>query len=338
MQSDPRGKINMDRYDQIGYFVFSLDTELATGYFDKDEARARTFSPDGSRERWAIKCLLDILEEFNLTATWAVVGHLFYKECEECEICPILDWRGKYKSFEEVYHTNHPLWYGGDIIETILSRIGTHEIGFHGYTHALFGESIMSKEKAQVEINEWLRVAGRYGIVPRTVIFPRDLAGHLDLFEKAGFTNYRSEAHYPLIIRNRYFGKYVKTMDHILSISTPPVYSLDQVEQKGLVNFRESQHLFAFNRKVELLLDSHNLQNLRVRRIVKGIKKAAREKKIFHLWAHPWEFRTEKDFLKLRYIFNYVVKEVKAGGMQSIGMAELAKIIWEKSDTPKQKV
>jgi hypothetical protein len=110
------------------------------------------------------------------------------------------------------------------------------------------------------------------------------------------------------------------------------------VEQNGLVNFRESQHLFAFNRKVELLLDSHNLHNLRVRRIVKGIKKAAREKKIFHLWAHPWEFRTEKDFLKLRYIFNYVVKEVKAGNMQSIGMAELAKIIREKSDTPKQKV
>jgi len=318
----------MNDQDQVGYIVFSLDTELATGSFDKDEARAKKFSPDGSRERRAITCLLDMLDEFNITATWAIVGHIFYKQCEECEICPILAWKGIYKSFDDVYHTNHPLWYGGDIIETLIARSANkHEIGCHGYTHMLFDEKIMDKQQAKIEIQEWLRVVKRYNIIPRTVIFPRDFIGHLDLFEKAGFTNYRSVVHYPLTVRNKYFGKFVKTLDYILSISTPPVYDLDDVEINGMVNFRESEYLFGFNRKVDLWLDVHNLYKLRLKRVIRGIIKAAEEKKIFHLWAHPWEFSTEKDFLKLRYIFNYAAQEVKKGRLKSIGMADLAEIV-----------
>jgi hypothetical protein len=320
----------MSYQNDVGYFVFSLDCELASGFFDSDELRTQIFSPDGSRERWAIECLLDMLAEFNLIATWAIVGHIFYKACEECAICPILDWKGKYKSFDEVYHSDHPLWYGGDIIEKVIARsTNKHEIGFHGYTHTIFDEKSMSKEQAQVEIQEWLRVAKRYGIVPRTVIFPRGKSGYLGLFEQAGFTNYRCSAHYPLIIRNKYFGEYIKTIDHILSISTPPIYSLDEVEVNRMVYICESNHLFGFNRNIELFLDARNLHTLRIRRIVRGIKKAADEKKIFQLWAHPWEFRTESDFLKLRYIFNRVAEEVRMGRMQSIGMADLAKIIKE---------
>lgn len=312
----------------VGYFVFSLDTELGTGFFDLDEDRKRLFSPDGSREREKIRRLLGLLDEYQIVATWAVVGHIFHARCEECEICPVLEWRGRYKSFEEAYKTDHPLWYGSDVVDMLLGQRLKHEIAFHGYSHEVFDERGMSREKAEVEIKEYIRVAERRGVEARSVVFPRDKVGYLDLFEKYGFVSYRSEESLPLIIRNKYFvGKILKTADHILGISTPPVYEPTDFRGGNLVNLRATQHIFGFNRGVESLLDACNLPLLRIRRIVKAIKKASAQKKVVHIWAHPWEFRTERDFDKLRFIFEHVAQEVRAGNMRSVTMNEMAAIV-----------
>lgn len=317
--------------DKIGYFVFSLDTELATGFFDADIPRKEKFSPNGSRERKSIKKILDILDEFDIAATWAIVGHLFYKECEHCQICPIKDWKGKYRSFEEAYGTNHPLWYGADVIDEILSRGARHEIGFHGYTHEIFNERTMTLEKAQLEIIEWKRVASRLKIIPTSITFPRGQAGFLHLFKENDFICYRGEEYQPLIIRNKYFGYYLKLLDHILSISMPPIYDIKKIQiNQGLVNIPGSQDLFLFDGKVDIFLDSKNLSFLRIKRIIKGIKKAAREKKIIHIWAHPWEFQTQYDFERLRLIFSTVKKEIQKEAMCSVTMTDLAKIIFNK--------
>ncbi|MCK4791940.1 MAG: polysaccharide deacetylase family protein [Desulfobacteraceae bacterium] len=311
---------------KTGHFVFSLDTELAWGFFDLDRRRSKQFSSDGTRERRSIERLLDVLDEFGIVGTWAIVGHLFYEKCEVCDICPILEWKGRYQSFEEVYKTEDPLWYGADIVEALLARGSQHEFAFHGYTHEVFEESRMSEEAARIEIQEWLRLSMRKGIVPQAVIFPRGLVGHLRVFKEAGFICYRSEEDLPRLFRLSYVGKLIKSIDHILSLSTPPVYDLNGVGPRGLVNLRSSQHFFGFNRKLEMILDSVNLHKLRINRMIKGVKKAADEKKIIHIWAHPWEFRTEKDFEKLRYLLGYVSEETNQGRIQSIGMAALAEI------------
>ncbi len=315
---------------ETGYLLFTLDTELAWGCFDLDLRRSRQFSSDGSRERSSIELLLNVLDEFGIVGTWAVVGHLFYQKCEECDICPILEWEGKYRSFKDVYKTDKPLWYGADIVETLLTRGAQHEIAFHGYTHQIFDENTMSEEAVRIEIQEWLRVSKRKGIVPETVIFPRDIVGHLSVLKEAGFICYRSEEDLPGLFSLRYVGKLLKSIDHILSITTPPVYDLNVVESSGMVKICSSQHFFGFNRRLELILDSLNLHKLRINRMIKGVKKAADEKKIVHIWAHPWEFQTKKDIEKLRYLLDYVSDEIRRGRIQSIGMADLARKATEK--------
>lgn len=311
--------------DNTGYFAFSLDTELATGFFDLDAERASLFSPDGSRERWSIHNLLDLMDEFNIYATWAITGHIFYRECEKCPICPIQEWQGKYTSYGEAYGTNNPLWYGADVVKEIQQR-GRHEIGFHGYTHQVFNPATMSAHEAEFEITEWKRVASRIGIEGKSVIFPRDKVGHLDLFTRHGFKCYRSEAPLSIWIRNRYFGSYLKTLDHILGLTTPPLYTLGELPRtaEGMIDITESMHLKGFNWNIEKILDSANLHRLRLRRAVRGIHKAAEQRKIIHLWAHPWEIQTEKDMDKMRYIFEAVAEEQTAGRLQSITMSALA--------------
>jgi hypothetical protein len=46
------------------------------------------------------------------------------------------------------------------------------------------------------------------------------------------------------------------------------------------------------------------------------------------MWAHPGEFQTEKDFEKLRYLFESVSTQVRKGLLQSIGMADLARKVY----------
>ncbi len=310
--------------DNTGLFLFSLDTELSTGFFDLDDERATLFSPDGSRERWAIHSLLDLMDEFDIHATWAITGHIFYSECEKCPVCPIQGWKGKYKSYDEAYGTNHPLWYGADVVEDIQKR-GRHEICFHGYTHRVFTPTAMTEKDADLEITEWKRVARRIGVEGKSVIFPRDEVGYLDLFTRHGFTNFRSEEKMSIWIRNRYFGGYLKTLDHILGVSTPPLYNLEDLQYSpdGLLDIPESMHLKGFNWDVEKILDSAGLPLLRFRRVIRGIRRAADEQKIIHLWSHPWEFQTQKDIDKIRYIFEAVARECAGGRLRSITMSDL---------------
>ncbi len=317
--------------DETGYFLFSMDTELATGRFDLDEDRKKRFSRDGSRERQSIYQLIDLFEEYNIAGTWAVVGHLFFDHCEYCEICPPMDWKGKYSSFDEVYGTNNPLWYGSDIIETLLTQAPRQEIAFHGFSHKIFDENQMNSLDARNEIQEWLRVANRKGVIPSAVVFPRNVAGHLDLLREAGFICYRSEPQRSYLVRNKVFGRYVKAIDQILGLSKIPLFDLPYPEDHGMINLCASQYFFDLNHRFELLLDSLNLHNLRFRRVIRGIKRAGVEKKSIHLWAHPCDFQTKKDFEKLRHLFSYVSNEVNSGKMRSVGMTELAKLIIAKN-------
>jgi hypothetical protein len=313
--------------ENTGYFIFSMDTELAAGRFDRDEIRHKMFSIDGSRERLTILRLINLFEEYNIVGTWAIVGHLFHDKCEYCEICPMMDWKGKYSSFEEVYGTNNPLWYGADIIEALLSRSARQEIAFHGYSHKIFDENLMTAQVAKIEVQQWVNAGKRKGIVPLSVTFPRNRVGHLDILREAGFVCYRNKPKISLFSNHKYIGRYFKTFDHLLGLSKIPIYDLTYQENQGLVVLCESQYLFDFNRKFELFIDSLNLHNLRIKRIIKGVKMAAQEKKMIHIWAHPCEFRTEKDFAKLREILIAVSEEVREGRMQSVGMSEMARII-----------
>ena len=319
--------MNLDPHDEAedaGYFLFSLDTELAWGHFDS--FRPGIFSKDGKRERNAIIRILDMLDEFGLVATWAVVGHLFYEKCEQCEICPVLDWKGRYASFDQIYDANSPLWYGADIMKILVQRSGRHEIAFHGYTHRIFNEKILSRQDARIEIEEWLRVTQRMNVSrPASVVFPRNQVGHIDLFKEYGFVCYRGDELLPPDYYSIPFvGKLLNRIDLITQFRTPQVYKVS-TNPSGLINLPASRSLLRINRKFDLLLERLNLNGFHIKQIVKGVDKAAKEKKVIHIYSHPYEFRTERDFEKLRRLFESVAKHVKNNQLRSISMASLAK-------------
>src|SRR5690606_2125562 len=117
-----------------GVLLLSLDTELAWGYFDHPRhVRERIFSIDGTRERRAVHRLLEIFKHYGVHATWSVVGHMFHSKWEPDPEDPVLAWRGCYDSFDQIFQSNHPLWYGSDIVDEILAGQPHQEIAIHGY-------------------------------------------------------------------------------------------------------------------------------------------------------------------------------------------------------------
>ncbi|MBK1619390.1 hypothetical protein CKO42_13260 [Lamprobacter modestohalophilus] len=333
-----------------GYLVLSLDTELAWGYYDDDDARERLFSADGSRERRSIERVLALCDDQGIRATWAMVGHLFFSQCEDCAPCPVAAWRDDHRGFREVHVTGqaaqmqpahpqlaqmqpahpqlvhpqpaHPQWYAPDVRDLLLAASDRHELAFHGFSHRPFHQ--MDADAAQSEVQAWLAVAGRFGVKPESIVFPRNRVGHLPLFADAGFRCFRAPDRTPRWHLRR-FGSALKSADDLLALSTPRVYRREQLRrEQGLIRVPSSAHLFDFPRGLELRLDRVGLQRLRLRGIAKAIDHAARSGGILHLWAHPWELRTPADEDKLEYLLGLAAEQIAAGRLRSITMSELS--------------
>ncbi len=304
-----------------GNFVFSLDMELAWGTLDWARLRSKRTSRDAAKERDSVRRLLDLMDEFGIAATWAVTGHLFYEKCEECGTCPLLAFEGKDASYNQIWRTRDPMWYGSDVVDMIVSRGDRHEIACHGYVHRLFDG--MSRDEAGFEVREWLRLAGRRGLGPGTVIFPQGRIGHLPLFRESGFICYRGKDVRHPAFSIPILGKALNHVNLFLSMMTPRVYGIE-AEPGKLVDIPSSQWLFRTNRWVETFLDALGLPFLRLRGTMKAVGRAAAEGKTVHLWIHPHEVRTEEDWRKLRLVFGRVAGEIAKGRLRSITMANLA--------------
>ena len=128
--------------------VLSLDKELIWGSFDHttDDAFLRRY-PD---PRAVVDRLLAVLDEHEVPATWAVVGHLFLDSCVrglDGRAHPELP-RPSYRWYPRDWFERDPctdarrspLWYGPDIVDAVLGRKTLHEVACHSFSHIPYGD------------------------------------------------------------------------------------------------------------------------------------------------------------------------------------------------------
>lgn len=306
-----------------GQFVLSFDLELAWGHFDCNNMSL--LAAKGKHERRAVDTLLDILDDYGISATWAVVGHMLLEGYDEMLPYPPAAWVNNYPCLAQLYRTSSPYLYGADLIARVLARSSRHEIGFHGFTHRILGDGALSRAEAEAEILAWLRAAAIFGVEPRSVVFPRNRIGHLDLFHQYGFLCYRGVEQQPGCCRLPLLGALLRRSYYYVSVfSTPPLYA-GEITDSGLINLPSTRWLFGFNRSLDRFLDRWHVGRARLARTRRAVHTAAAQNKIIHIWAHPYEFESRHDFDKLRYLLDSVAAEVARGRMESTTMAQLAK-------------
>jgi hypothetical protein len=271
-----------------GVFTLSLDFELIWGTLD-------LFGPERFRkactaERALVGKLLHQFVEFEVPATWLILGHLFLDGCAPVDagkhpeiVRPSHRWvRGDWFEYDPAgTEETAPLFLARSLVEQIRACPVPQEIGSHSFSHVVFGDAGCSRETADTELAACVRAAGEMGIALRSFAFPRNSVGHRDLLRRHGFVCYRGPE--PVWYESRGPGL-VRRLGHlwdVLTVAAPPVV-LPQRTEHGLWNLPGSMVYFPRHGPRRWVPMS-----FRVNRAVKGLNAAAARRQVFHLWFHP---------------------------------------------------
>ncbi|MBE3094636.1 MAG: polysaccharide deacetylase family protein [Actinobacteria bacterium] len=291
------------------YFIMSLDTELLWG---PDTIEMFNFiKKRGKEARQNIDILLNLFERFEIPATWAIVGHLFLEDC--CKKTCLTEINKKKYNFRRDWyidpHTNlkeDPLFYGKDLIQKILSSTIRHEIGYHSFSHPIFSE--IPRKMAEDEIKEAKKIEREWNIQFKSFVFPSNKIAHVDILKENGFLIYRGKTGIYGSNDNLFIKKFKGGIDKFISSPVEPKWIDGIWEIKGSTYFCDPQI-------PRSLLVRCNL----------GLNRAIRNKKIFHIWLHPWSLllykKLEEDLGKF---LKQVSEKKQKNELDVITMGELA--------------
>jgi len=295
-------------------FLISLDTEMLWGPAGGQEGleQFNLIKRNENKMRNAISTLLDLFEKYNVSATWAVVGHLFLDHCDE-ETCLTKINMSKYgykKSWYRDPYSNiekDPLYYGKDIIEKIINNPINHELGYHSFSHVCFTN--IPREMAEGEIKESKKIEKEWNIKFTSFVFPINEIAYVDILKDNGFKIYRGKT--PNLITNSHDLICKKIEGGISKFITPPI---EPRWDNGIWEIQSSMIFF----------DSQIPQSLLLRFKI-GLERTIKDKKVFNIWLHPWNlFCYERLTDDLEKMLKYVSKRRDEGKIDVMTMNEMA--------------
>lgn len=299
----------------MGAVVISIDAELAWGFHDRvappvDRIRA-------ARPGW--KWLIEELDQWQLPATWAVVGHLFLDSCSgrhETLATPP-KW---FDSDPGGTQTTWNNWYGPDLIAEIKDASVSHDIGSHTFSHLSLGNSEVTPEMLRDDLTKWCELAESWGIRPGSFVYPRNVIGYRPVLADLGFRGYRGRSPVPWYEKTA-FQPITKTVSLYSGGASVPIVH-PRVDEFGLVDVPASLYLYGFEGSVASgicrLVGDPILKAART-----GIETVATEDGIFHLWLHPNNLVSSEDRRRLREILTYIDEIRRVDGLEVYTMNEV---------------
>jgi hypothetical protein len=301
-----------------GAFVLSLDCELLWGCHYIGGTSKFKYLQD--QYAACYDNLLALLDKYDVHATFAFVGALGI-EREEFERLTLASQGDQYKGrlqsiFDKSIHETE-LWYNKNLINKVIHANQKHEIASHSFSHLRFTDSIVTKDVALREFELSCRILGQYTEEAqiKTFIYPENCIAHLDVFHDGPFRLYRgcNESWF----KNLPFKRLFHFIDQILPLAPPSV--MLRVDDYGNYFLPGSFMLFRYDGIRRLVPDG-----IRLMKIKRGIDRAIRMKKIFHLWFHPWNLGSSKRMTSLLIkILEYVDAQRSANSLQVATMSEV---------------
>lgn len=317
----------------FGALVISLDFELHWGVRDRCAAGG-SYRANLLGARLAIPRILDLFEEFEVAATWAVVGFLFAESRSQREFfSPMIRPRYidlRFDPYQEPTgesESDDPLHYAPELIRQIDAR-PMQEIATHTFSHYYCLEAGETPEAFAADLHSAVAIARHRGISLRSIVFPRNQfrAGYEAPLKHCGIVCYRGNEcnwmHAPRP-RNRetLTLRAPRLLDSYVPLSGSNITPWDEIPQSsGLYNVRQSMFLRPYSPATK------SLQPLLLRRIASSLHAAAEQRAIFHLWWHPHNFgaHTDENLQSLRKILCTFRELRRTRGMRSLTMSGVA--------------
>ncbi|WP_135829027.1 polysaccharide deacetylase family protein [Halorussus halobius] len=312
----------------MGSVVLSIDAELAWGFHDFDRLpHARVAA---ARESWLD--LLDLLDEFDVPATWAVVGHLLLDSCDgvHADHPTPEGWFDRDPGTDE---RRDGAWYGAKLVDAIEDADADHEVGSHTFSHVEMGHT--SREVAAAEMREAVAVAEQRGLSVDSVVFPRNYVGHRDVLAAYGVSCYRGTRprqwydRTPLGAAAKLFGWPTETVS--------PVLVTPETDEYGLINVPASLYLFCFEGRPRSVVERVTEDPV-VSMAKRGVDRAASEGGVFHMWLHPNNLTDERDFDRLRAILDHAATVRAETDLEIETMGQIAAAMTDDEPRPREPI
>ena len=316
-----------------GLFLVSLDFELYWGVRD-----VLTLSEYGLNISGVQKAIPEILKAFTIYdvhATWAVVGFLFFSGIEKLKKnCPNIlptylnpiyspyNYFAEASNLEEIYH------FAPDLINEIGSHRG-QEIASHTFSHYYCLEKGQTGAQFGIDLEFAIQTARNFGFPVQSLVFPRNQSNdeYLKILNNKGILCYRGNEMSWLYQasqhnENKYIKRALRLFDSYVNLSGHNTYKIDLCTSRRPFNIPASRFLRPILKQPEIL------NYLHLRRVKNAMKHAAERNEIFHLWWHPHNFgvNLRRNIDGLVAILSYYKELNYQFGMTSLNMGELAKI------------
>lgn len=323
----------------------SLDFELYWGV--RDKKTVGNYQKNLIGVRTAVPAILELFRQYGIHATWATVGFLFFSSRDELlQALPVK--QPDYKQIKySPYHylqddplglneQEDPYHFAPSLIHLIRSyphqRIGTHT-----FSHYYCLEEGQTADSFQADIEAALDVALRSNIKLESIVFPRNQCNedYLKVCAGLGIKSYRGNAAswlYRASVEEdvSLFRRGMRLLDAYLNLSGHHCHSLENMNNCVPVNIPSSRFLRPFSKRFSLL------EPLRLRRIMKDMEFAAKNRLMYHLWWHPHNFgaAVEENVSFLRSILEHFASLQDTYKMESLNMEELTDVLTGKPPIP----
>ena len=313
-----------------GKLIISLDFELYWGVRDRVSLSACADRLLGARA--AIPRILEIFEQFQLHATWAIVGFLFAKDGKDNssshpQILPqyvdhnLSPYRDLTSTGSD--ETTDSYHFAPTLIELIRAT-PNQEIASHTYSHYYCLEEGQTLDAFRADTQAMVDVARQHGLHFKAIAFPRNqISGpHLDVCREHGIETFRgTPRHWPYnsvaFLDQSLLRRGTRLVDSYVPLLGYHTYSGSTVEH-GIHNMPASSYFRPYYHRLRLL------EWLKLKRIRDTMLHAAQRGEVCHIWWHPEDFgrNTDKNIGQLRALCQFFQQLHQLYGMSSRTMTE----------------
>jgi len=274
-----------------GTFIISLDFELYWGIFEKGDIENRKDYFEKTLN--TIPKILELFQQYDIKATWATVGFLFYKDGKDlCQNLPEKqpDYKNKkvsaYRHLASELPNNYPCYhFAPEIIQQIKETPG-QEVASHTLSHYYCMEPGQTAETFQADLQQHQKIAKSYNLNLESLVLPRNQYNqkYNQIAFQCGFKAIRTNPDvwfWDINRKETLFKKIFRTADAYI-----PVF-----DSTFTINHTKSHILeIPASRFLRPVSGNNFLDRLRIKRIKKEMTHAAKNKKFYHLWWHPHNF------------------------------------------------
>jgi peptidoglycan/xylan/chitin deacetylase (PgdA/CDA1 family) len=310
---------------ESGAMVVSIDTELAWGEMHRRDGTQGRHRFDAERE--VIDRLLTLFARYDVSATWAVVGHLFLDACHDDGhgphpelVTPDYAWLDdEWLAVDPGTNlADDPFWYGRDIVDAILACPVRQEVGSHSFTHVIVDDPACGPDVFDSELAAAGAVAAERQVDLRSFVYPRNQIAQIARLGEHGYRCYRGGRPAPPFAgRPAWQRRALGLADKVRPLAGSAV--LPAPAEGGVWNVPQT-YLFAPS------ADGRLPVGLWARRPVARLRQAARHRSLFHLWFHPYNVTAapERALAALDRICAAAARLRDAGELDVVTMGDLA--------------